>query len=317
VTEHAVDLTERIRNHIIGALHIGELSTGDRLPSIRQVARSLGEDQRRVARAYRALEAEGLVEVRGRSGVYAAPQSRVGGALLEETAEWLAQVLLEGWTRRITIDRIPDLFRRYSMRVRVRCAFIDSCEDAITAFVHDLDHEFGLRVTPVWLDTLPPMEAALERFPAPLRDADLIVTTIFSAAHARPIAERVGRPMITVRVHPRTAATVIGRLRRGTLTVICADPSFGERIRLQYADHVSRDNQIRMVLADDTQAVAKLDRSEPVLLTRAARTRLKSFRGRMLMPHSPTLSPDSALELLRFMVRANSAADETDRSAIS
>jgi DNA-binding transcriptional regulator YhcF (GntR family) len=317
VAEHALDLTERIRNHIIGALHIGDLSAGDRLPSIRQVARSLGEDERRVARAYRALETEGLVEVRGRSGVYAASQSRVGGALLEETAEWLAQVMLEGWTRRVTIARIPDLIRRYSMRVRVRCAFLDSCEDAVAAFTHELEEEFGMQVTPIWLDTLPPPDVAIERFPSALREADLVVSTIFRAAHARLIAERFGSPMITVRVHPQAAAAVIARLRRGTLTVVCADPSFGERIRLQYADHVTRDDHIRVVLADDADAVARLDPSESVMLTRAARRRVKNFRAKMLMPHSPTLSPDSALELLRFLVRANSAADEVGGTAIS
>jgi DNA-binding transcriptional regulator YhcF (GntR family) len=302
------ELTKRIRDQLIGSLHIGELRTGDRLPSIRQMARGLGEDPRRVARAYRALQKEGLVEVRSRSGVYAATQSGAGESLLEDTAEWLAQVLLEGWTRRITVGRLPDVIRHHSTGMPVRCALLDSCADAMEAFGHDLENDFGFQVIPVWLDTLPPPDAPLDRFPDLLRSADLVVSTIFTATAARAIATRLERPLITVRVHPRAAAAVIAKLERDTLTVVCADPSFGERMRLQYAEHVRSPAQIRVVLADDPAAEAVLAGSDPILLTRAARNRLKPLRARMLIPHSPVLSPDSALEILRFLVRAHSAA---------
>jgi DNA-binding transcriptional regulator YhcF (GntR family) len=44
---------------------------------------------RTVARAYRELEAEGLVEIRGRSGVYVAPQERRDGEMLPEMMRWM------------------------------------------------------------------------------------------------------------------------------------------------------------------------------------------------------------------------------------
>lgn len=72
--------------------------------------------------------------MRGRSGVYVAPQARLGGGILEETAEWLGEVMLEGWKRRISAVELPKLIRHYTGRVRVRCAFVDSCEDAFEAF---------------------------------------------------------------------------------------------------------------------------------------------------------------------------------------
>jgi DNA-binding transcriptional regulator YhcF (GntR family) len=305
----ASELTERIRHQLLGAIHIGELRAGDRLPSIREVARTMGEDQRRVARAYRVLEAEGLVEVRGRSGVYAASQSRVRGGLLEETDEWLAQVLLEGWTRRIPIDRLPDVIRRHSSAAPPRCAMLDSCEDAIEAFAHELGQDFGFAVSPTRLDTLR-SDTSLALLPEGLRSADLIVTTIFSAVTAREIAQRLNRPMITVRVHPDAAATVIAKLKNGKLTVVCADPSFGDRIRLQYAEHLRDADQIRVVLANDHRALAALDPSDPVMLTRAARSRIPAIRLNMLIPHSPTLSPASAREILRFLIRRHSPDDD-------
>ncbi|NNC32700.1 GntR family transcriptional regulator [Longimicrobium terrae] len=53
----------------------GAAAAGDRLPSIRALWREMGVDHRVVAQAYRILEDEGLVEVRGRSGVYLAPRT--------------------------------------------------------------------------------------------------------------------------------------------------------------------------------------------------------------------------------------------------
>ena len=85
--------TRRLRDRILSGLHLGHLQPGDRLPSIRQVAAESGEDARAISRAYRQLEAEGLVEIRTRSGIYVAPQAHLGGDVLEESAQWVALVV--------------------------------------------------------------------------------------------------------------------------------------------------------------------------------------------------------------------------------
>ena len=87
-------LSDKLRDRILSALHLGLLQPGDRLPSIRALWREMGVDHRVVAQAYRILEDEGLVEVRGRSGVYLAPQDQLGGEVLAETARWMAGVLV-------------------------------------------------------------------------------------------------------------------------------------------------------------------------------------------------------------------------------
>jgi DNA-binding transcriptional regulator YhcF (GntR family) len=93
--ESESSLINRLRYRIVNALHLGDLHAGGRLPSIREISQETGTDHRAVANAYRTLEAEGLVQVRGRSGVYVAPQERFGGELLAETARWMAGVLTE------------------------------------------------------------------------------------------------------------------------------------------------------------------------------------------------------------------------------
>ena len=59
---------EQLRVQIAAAIHADTLEAGRRLPSIRQLAADLELAPGTVARAYRELEAAGLVESRGRCG---------------------------------------------------------------------------------------------------------------------------------------------------------------------------------------------------------------------------------------------------------
>jgi GntR family transcriptional regulator len=59
---------EQLRVQIAASIHGGTLEGGRRLPPIRQLAADLDLAPGTVARAYRELEAAGLVESRGRRG---------------------------------------------------------------------------------------------------------------------------------------------------------------------------------------------------------------------------------------------------------
>jgi len=63
-------LGEQIRAEIRDAIARGEVRPGESLPTVRQLAADLGVNRNTVARAYRLLEAEGLVTtIRGRGTV--------------------------------------------------------------------------------------------------------------------------------------------------------------------------------------------------------------------------------------------------------
>jgi DNA-binding transcriptional regulator YhcF (GntR family) len=59
---------EQLRQQVTALVLAGRLSPGDRLPPIRQLAGDLGLAGGTVARAYRELEADGVVKTRGRHG---------------------------------------------------------------------------------------------------------------------------------------------------------------------------------------------------------------------------------------------------------
>jgi GntR family transcriptional regulator len=59
---------EQLRQQVTALVLGGGLTSGDRLPSIRQLANDLGLAGGTVARAYRELESDGVVTSRGRHG---------------------------------------------------------------------------------------------------------------------------------------------------------------------------------------------------------------------------------------------------------
>lgn len=69
---------EQVRSQIEALIRAGELARGTRLPTVRQLSLDLGLAVNTVARAYKELEADHLVETRGRNGTFVlASRSRV------------------------------------------------------------------------------------------------------------------------------------------------------------------------------------------------------------------------------------------------
>ncbi|NCD16354.1 MAG: GntR family transcriptional regulator [Actinobacteria bacterium] len=71
---------EQIRTQIASLIATGALPAGTRLPTVRDLATDLGVAVGTVARAYRELEAAGLVTSRRRTGTVVAAGGTVGDA---------------------------------------------------------------------------------------------------------------------------------------------------------------------------------------------------------------------------------------------
>jgi DNA-binding transcriptional regulator YhcF (GntR family) len=79
----AVPPFEQLRSGIAAQIRDGRLPAGTRLPPVRRLAEELALAPNTVARAYRELEAAGLVETAGRRGTVVAAD---GDAVAQEAA---------------------------------------------------------------------------------------------------------------------------------------------------------------------------------------------------------------------------------------
>lgn len=86
---------EQVREQIVAAVRSGALLPGERLPAIRSLAAEVGIAANTAARAYRELEAAGVLVTRGRAGTCVAehpqlPEEGLPQAALDFARETLA-----------------------------------------------------------------------------------------------------------------------------------------------------------------------------------------------------------------------------------
>ena len=86
---------EQVRAQLAGMISSGRLLPGDRLPTVRALAADLGLAVNTVARAYKELEAAGLVETRRRAGTVVASGEHTADVAVAALAAKYALVVRE------------------------------------------------------------------------------------------------------------------------------------------------------------------------------------------------------------------------------
>ncbi len=71
-SQSSVPPFEQLRRQVIDAIRSGQLAPGARMPTVRRLADDLGLAANTVARAYRELEVDDVLETRGRHGSFVA-----------------------------------------------------------------------------------------------------------------------------------------------------------------------------------------------------------------------------------------------------
>ncbi|MET7763347.1 GntR family transcriptional regulator [Streptomyces sp. NPDC005393] len=82
---------EQIRAQIAEQARSGALPVGHKLPTVRGFAEELGLAANTVAKAYRALESDGVIETRGRHGTFVAAAGDAAQRQAAEAARSYAQ----------------------------------------------------------------------------------------------------------------------------------------------------------------------------------------------------------------------------------
>lgn len=98
----------QIHDAVVGAVSDGRLLPGQKLPTIRALAAHLGVAVNTAAGAYRALEADGVVEGRGRAGTFIAlggdPVGSAARRVALEAAARLRELGLDAAAARAALD---------------------------------------------------------------------------------------------------------------------------------------------------------------------------------------------------------------------
>ena len=100
---------EQVRRQIAEGAASGALMPAHKLPTVRQLATDLGLAANTVARAYRELEVDGVIETHGRRGTFIASR-KVGDAEADKAAEAYVQIARR---QGLSIDEAIPLVEKY------------------------------------------------------------------------------------------------------------------------------------------------------------------------------------------------------------
>jgi DNA-binding transcriptional regulator YhcF (GntR family) len=84
---------EQLRMQVLDAVRDGRLAAGAKLPTVRALADELGLAVNTVAKAYKELEADGVVEGRGRKGTFVRATGDPVGQALQAAASTYADAV--------------------------------------------------------------------------------------------------------------------------------------------------------------------------------------------------------------------------------
>jgi DNA-binding transcriptional regulator YhcF (GntR family) len=292
------DVQDYLRRRLIADLHLGRLKPGDRAPSLRTVASELSVGIRAVSRAYSQLAQEGLVLIRGRSGVYIAPTASLAPQLSEPQA-WYSSILTDAWRRRIPLPQLPELFERFVSR-RLRCTCIESTEDHMVAFCAELDEDFGLDTLALRLEASG--SETTDQIKAAVATTDFVVTTAFHAADVRPIAQHLGKPVVIVSVNEAIVNAIQNKLAERPVVILVSDRRFVERVERYLVDAFAEHGRLRVALIDDFLRNGGNNAEAETMVTRAARKQINEPEYHLVAESIPFLSLDAAREITQCMI---------------
>ena len=306
MTDRRDDLATAIRERIVSSVHLGTLSPGSRLPSTRELAREFKVAPRTVMAAYRLLEAEGVVSLRQRSGIYVAAGSGSGSAAkLTQLSSWVVDTLLEARSREVPPVHFPERVRRCLQTLRLHAVCISDNADQLDQVCCELTEDYGIESTGVLAGQLnqwtPEVAEAMRR-------ADLLVSTARYATRVQSLGREHGKPVFVVRLRKELMGELARLLEQGPVYIVGSDPCFREAVRVAFESLPGGENARAIILGEDD--LAAIPAEAPTYIMRRAHAQLEDGPfARRVVPVRRVFAAEMARELLTFVVRANMSAE--------
>jgi GntR family transcriptional regulator len=215
----------------------GELQTGAKLPSSRQLAGFLRINRNTVLKAYQELVRENLIEcARGRGCVVVEPPKTVS----QTSYSRLLAIVDEAIEQAVQLGVSPDDFGVFAytrakqsqeVRRKHRLVFVE-CEAPIASTLAQIIQDnLDIEVAPLVLQDLRQLSADVEQS---IQDVDIVATTFFHIEEVKELLSRTNKKVVALAVKPQLDNLLqIARIPKGThvLGVCVSAPAAGELIR--------------------------------------------------------------------------------------
>ena len=221
-------LFEQAREQLISALHMGRMRSGDRLPSVRQVALRNHVNLKTAFSIYQRLREEGYIEIRMGSGAYVTDLDRLDldQAYCLSVFHLIKSNLSQASQLRLDPRQYARLVQNFigkTQRRSTRIAVVECNNEQIHLFASEISDRLKVTVVPVLLDRLENPDRRLSRL---LTRFDYFVTTDYHFAQVKELGFRYGTKTLQVRLNPAFVPMLIGAARRGPVLMVVSDTTF-------------------------------------------------------------------------------------------
>ncbi|HVE80477.1 MAG TPA: GntR family transcriptional regulator [Gemmatimonadaceae bacterium] len=298
------DLVQLLRRRLLDALRAGELKRGDRLGSTRTLSAELGVNLRAIMAAYQTLAAEGLVDVRPRSGIYVATTPHGVGELSVAAERWLADMLADGVARHLPVTEVGSWADRATRSATVHAAVVAGAVDMAAGICEELRADFAIEGDAILLAELEQGGPVPER----LSEADVVVTIVPHVPIVRPLADRLGLPLVALPPIDELIGAEWRCLLREQVYMVVTDPRLEATVRQLLAKIEGVDDIRYLVVGRDD--LWRIPPDAHVYVTRIA---CLALAGQPPLPGRPIpavrlVREAGARELTAMIVRKNLAA---------
>jgi DNA-binding transcriptional regulator YhcF (GntR family) len=255
-------ILDTLRERVVSGVYVGNWRSGERLPSIREIAEAESVDRKTAAAAYHRLEQEGLVRIRPRSGVYlhSPTPSRAVGPLERLHRQWL-QHTFEG-ARALGLDTstILHLVQGVAELEQTRIPVVECSWAQAESLADELRDRLGITGVPYLLEDLRPGDPLLQ-------EAPIVITTSYHTAEVSLVAP--GKMIGEVTLAPEIFREVRTRLEKSGLLVVVGDDTLAVKLRSALAHcrpAVSSAQAVVLSTSDRPALLAALQEAESVIL---------------------------------------------------
>ncbi|MDQ6718841.1 MAG: GntR family transcriptional regulator [Gemmatimonadota bacterium] len=286
-----------LEQRISRAVASGALRAGDRLPSIRKAAADLGADPRAVLAAYRRLSEIGMVTLAPRSGIYLSKSAVNSDDEKPPTDGWLVDTIAAGIFNGFPISVLSKRVESLAGSSKLRVVVVALTVDQAMGLARELHSDFGFETSYVLADALRPDKPV----PRALKDAHVFITTQRFANDVEPLAKRMKKIAVVVKVRPDVIASEWVMLLEHPVYVVGMDSRLLELIKAYLRDVPGSVNMVMMVAGHDD--LSKIPPDAPTYVTEAARRFLgkTNIPGRLIKP-GKLLDRESVLRLAELLV---------------
>ncbi|MCI0486965.1 MAG: GntR family transcriptional regulator [Blastocatellia bacterium] len=221
-------LVEQAREQLLTALYMGKLRSGDRLPSVRQVASRNNINIKTAFTIYQHLKQEGYVELRAGAGAFVSDPEKadLDQAYHLSILRLIKSNLSQAGQLKLPPQHYVALMQNFVEKSRfksVQAAMIECNEEQIRLCASELIATLNMRVFPVLLDRV---ERPTEQLAHLLAQMDYFITTDYHYKQVAELATRYDKKTLQVRLDPAYISMLTGAAHRGEVLMIVSDASF-------------------------------------------------------------------------------------------